>query len=581
MNDVTTPGAADALDALISQFSSPLDCLRELVQNSIDAGSPRIDVWLSYEPAADGGGTMLVHVDDIGEGMDEAIIDQQLTTLYASSKAGDLTKIGKFGIGFVSVFALAPRAVLVQTGRGGEYWEVFFGEDRSFTKSRLEEPVEGTRVTLFLAGDAARYATLVASSRATLHRWCRHSDTEITFADRSDPRARTPALINEPFTLEAALGVRVELDGTEILLGYRRAPEYAFFNKGLTLFATREAELALGAHAERFAHIGFKLKSRYLEHTLSRETILKDQNYDKAIALLRSAADQRLATALVEELVTLAARPAVDLPAQQRWAELCAYLADEPDAVLLAARSRPVVRTTNGPAISLAELERCGRGAGRLFIAGERSPMTDRLAADGVAVVYDLRAAGAIDSSPVRKLLIRYLVAQHQRSFAGRLEQVVPLNLRARVGRPGEWRNRDRRAFYAAQLVEVEQDWLTIEPLTEAGPATRLVAAAAGLLARVQAPVRELRACRLVEATGSAPLFLVGDGRTARPLVAGGAVSRGPVVVNCTHPHVAALSRLHQQRPALATYVLAKNVLLHVDRGLELDLALIRAAVEA
>ena len=35
-----------------------------------------------------------------GEGMNEEIIDHQLTRLFASGKAGDLTKIGKFGIGF-------------------------------------------------------------------------------------------------------------------------------------------------------------------------------------------------------------------------------------------------------------------------------------------------------------------------------------------------------------------------------------------------------------------------------------------------------------------------------------------------
>ena len=150
-----------AVENLVTQFSSALDFYRELVQNSIDAGSAAIDVWMEFLPASDSGadeGTIVIHVDDAGEGMNEAIIDQQLTRLFASSKDGDLTKIGKFGIGFVSIFAPDPRAVLLHTGRGGEAWEVLFHPDRSFTKTRLGSPVEGTQIALYLAGDRARAA---------------------------------------------------------------------------------------------------------------------------------------------------------------------------------------------------------------------------------------------------------------------------------------------------------------------------------------------------------------------------------------------------------------------------------------
>jgi len=103
-----------AVSNLVTQFSSKTDCFRELVQNSIDAGSTRVDVWMEYEPGDGHLGTIEIHVDDFGEGMDEAIIDGQLTQLFSSSKENDLTKIGKFGIGFVSVFALEPAGVLVE-----------------------------------------------------------------------------------------------------------------------------------------------------------------------------------------------------------------------------------------------------------------------------------------------------------------------------------------------------------------------------------------------------------------------------------------------------------------------------------
>src|SRR5690606_4152467 len=154
--------------------------------NSIDAGSGSIEIWLDFiaDESGGAGGVIEIHVDDAGEGMNEAIIDDQLTTLFSSTKENDLTKIGKFGIGFVSVFALKPKGVLVQTGRDGQYWEVFFDHDRSFYKSAITSPIEGTQITLFVEGDRARYTELVARSRETIDHWCRHSEAEINFEDR-------------------------------------------------------------------------------------------------------------------------------------------------------------------------------------------------------------------------------------------------------------------------------------------------------------------------------------------------------------------------------------------------------------
>ena len=38
----------DMVDNLASQFASAWDCMRELAQNSMDAGTDRIDVWLEF-----------------------------------------------------------------------------------------------------------------------------------------------------------------------------------------------------------------------------------------------------------------------------------------------------------------------------------------------------------------------------------------------------------------------------------------------------------------------------------------------------------------------------------------------------
>ena len=121
---------------LVDQFDRPLDFYRELIQNAIDAGSNRIDVtleWQPPDPAVPGAkvegepmGRAVIRVEDDGEGMDEHVIDEYLLVLFRSTKEDDFTKIGKFGIGFVSVFAPRPDLVRVYTSKGGESWRIDF-----------------------------------------------------------------------------------------------------------------------------------------------------------------------------------------------------------------------------------------------------------------------------------------------------------------------------------------------------------------------------------------------------------------------------------------------------------------------
>ena len=98
----------DALDRLVNQFSDSMAFFRELIQNALDAGSEEVEIDFAYED-----GKLVIHVDDWGAGMNREIIDTRLTRLFSSSKDGDRTKIGKFGIGFVSVFAIEGTETLI------------------------------------------------------------------------------------------------------------------------------------------------------------------------------------------------------------------------------------------------------------------------------------------------------------------------------------------------------------------------------------------------------------------------------------------------------------------------------------
>ena len=259
--------AGSALDMLVRQFSQPLACLRELVQNAIDAGTNQVEVTLAHDTES---GCLRLSVSDTGEGMTEHIIGTQLTRLFASSKEGDLTKVGKFGIGFVSVFALQPKAVVVDTGRQGENWRVLFKEDRSFELLRLPHGVEGTTVHLYLSRDQHKIDELREKVRETLTFWCRHCCVQITVDGKP---------IGADFALLDPVQVSYEESGTRLVLAVnaQAACFYGFYNQGLTLLEGTKSPIP---------HLSFKLDSRYLEHTLTRDNVIQNQDYAKGMALL-------------------------------------------------------------------------------------------------------------------------------------------------------------------------------------------------------------------------------------------------------------------------------------------------------
>lgn len=567
----------EAVENLVTQFSSALDFYRELVQNSIDAGSSTIDVWMELEPGEHDEGVISIHVDDFGEGMNEAIIDEQLTRLFSSSKEDDLTKIGKFGIGFVSVFALRPRGVLVHTGRDGEYWEIFFHEDRSFSKTRIETPVEGTQITLFLPGDVARYRELVAGSRATLRRWCAHSDTEVTFEDRSPPDGirQGPRPINEPFAVTGDCMVEAEHPGTELCVAYSTTPVYGFYNKGLALAITTTGDDILGPRADRYRHVAFKIKSRYLEHTLSRETVMRDENYEKAMHLLDEALDGPLREALVDELGRMVRLPHWGILEADRYARLLGFLALEPSGRLPALEERPFLRTVHGTAASLRDAREAIGRDGRVFVAAASSRLTSTLRAQQIPVFLGSAAAehagDGID--PTARVLTRYLAEHARQSVIGFLRsKLAKADLHEEA--------RQRIAHPEAVLVSVEPD-------ADPPPCVRsLLARARRLLERVGAGYRELRSGTLQSRPDRPLLFVLG--REIGPVMAlppEGAYERGflerpHALVNREHPHFGQLLATAEHNPELAAYCLAKSLMLEEDRLLERDIELCRFATE-
>lgn len=361
------PEVADALEELVRQFADPLAFLRELVQNALDAGSNEVEVWTRFEPSPDEPtvGHMTLAVDDYGEGMDRTIIDTKLTRLFSSAKDGDLTRIGKFGIGFVSVFALEPDAVVVDTSRAGESWRLVFRPDRSFVRVARDQPVDGTRIQLIKQVSRTTFDSLRTRARDTLRFWCRHISAPLTFD--GEP-------LNVPFDLpEAVCTVRRVSDGIEAIVGYRSdlSPAFGFYNAGLTLLEGQDATF--------FPHVAFKLASRTLEHTLSRDNVIRDQHFDRGMQLVRDLVERELDHALLARLRTA--------PDDDAALAVLARLVRAGHALPGGAADLPLaIELETAERVRLLALRKALTDE-RLVVARERSALTAALAAQGLLVI--------------------------------------------------------------------------------------------------------------------------------------------------------------------------------------------------
>jgi predicted RNA-binding protein with PIN domain len=354
----------EVFDNLVAQFSDPFTFYRELIQNAVDAGPNRVDV--TVHPHED---TVVIEVADDGEGMNREIIDHQLTKLFSSSKENDLTKIGKFGIGFVSVFAIQPEMVLVDTGRGGEYWRVMFDGTTHFECRSLEQPVEGTRVRIYKRVPADELEAFVRRSRETIRRWCRYSDCPVFFDGGP---------INEPLEVDSPCQVRHEQTGTELVCGLTAAspPSFGMYNRGLTL---REG------HELFLPGVSFRLKSRYLEHTLTRDNVIRDRQYQKALDILRKVVRGSLTDRLFE-LVERGHEERRGKELSDLLHHASPFLAAWKTVLPREAHKRPLLPTHHHGYISIADLRWSAFREGAVYFDARPTPVSEALAKQDVPV---------------------------------------------------------------------------------------------------------------------------------------------------------------------------------------------------
>ncbi|MGI5843878.1 MAG: ATP-binding protein [Candidatus Xenobium sp.] len=512
--------AGETLKSLIHQFTDPYAFLRELIQNSLDAGSSRVDVRTGFlEDEGIGQGTAVFSVEDTGEGMDQEILDTQLTRLFSSSKEGDLTKIGKFGIGFVSVFAMEPDLVVVDTGRDGQNWRVIFHPDHHFERISLDMPVDGTTVRVYKPATFEEFQKMRRRGLETVTYWCKHCEADILYDGTR---------INQPFELAVPNSMTWSVPGTEMVLApaFETAPFFGFYNRGLTLSE---------GHQEIIPGIQFKLNSRYLEHTLTRDQVLHDENYEKAMALLRTAVDGPLR----DELFAEAGVSAPD--------ELMGALVPRLPGLAKNWETKPIFPTLHGPPLSICELRSAAWNLEEILWDDTPSPASEELA---------FRAGPILcwkgpDAAPGWGALIASLTGQTKR-------------------------------------VRVSTTWILprlVADLSEAGKA--LLKGVGHRLNQAGALCRRVVAARFRNrpAQSRDPFFLIQDDPGTMFQVQAGETrpeltrTPGTLVLNLDHPLLRRHFELAERNPDLAAWLLARLLMMEDDWGPLGEVRLVEAAL--
>jgi len=358
---------------LVQQFADPLAFYRELVQNAIDADTEEVVVTVQHGP----GQPVVISVTDRGEGMDQEVLQEKLLVLFRSGKEDQEDKIGKFGVGFVSVLAMNPERVTVRTSKGkGKSHVLHLQRDHSYELFEAGGGKRsGTTVSLTVAMDDDAVPDLVERSKTALARWCRFARTPIRFREVRQGDVVSEVRIDRPLGFDdAEVQVTHVEGGTRVVVALHDAKgHYAgFFNQGLLLHETRSP---FGGILDG---VRFIVQDARLEHTLSRDDVRRDRAFRRALGLVERVAEKQL---LPAALMTLAEHAETTTPDHAR---LMARLIAAMPALPLDPRDltlRQLIPSDGKRGVRVRDVRK------RLVLADRHDALTKRLHAEGWAVV--------------------------------------------------------------------------------------------------------------------------------------------------------------------------------------------------
>jgi hypothetical protein len=159
-----------------------------------------------------------------------------------------------------------------------------------------------------------------------------------------------------------------------------------FYNRGLTLI---EGGRLPHDGAEDLAGLSLRVKSRYLEHTLSRDNVREDESYEKVIDMVREVVADKLRPALIAHLGDLAAARSPQLDQALSWAQLPSMKLHE------RAQEAAFIPTVDAGPVSIRALRRQDWEQDTVLYNGISTPLTRQLLQRGLTVIEDREATVA------------------------------------------------------------------------------------------------------------------------------------------------------------------------------------------
>lgn len=290
--------------------------IRELGQNSRDAGARRIDIGAGRSES----GLETVSFLDDGIGMSREHARRFLFRLWASSKDGDRFAAGRYGIGFWTVLAFAPQELMIESACRAGRWAIALDANLEARERPCRlPPGHGTRVTLSRAAHFATAAEFQAEVRAAALRYLR-------FLRRND-RASTSLPVRvmgesiaRPLRLETpGPQVTFRRRGLEGAVAFAAVPRVDLYARGLpvwrgTALEELDSRFTQARRGDRDSAVlapVFLLNGNRLNVTVRRSAAVDDRELRR----LRRAAERAR-----EDLVLLYAHGAAGSRRQRRAA---------------------------------------------------------------------------------------------------------------------------------------------------------------------------------------------------------------------------------------------------------------------
>lgn len=276
--------------------------VRELLQNSRDAGAQGVSLTVGEAPRGDAPGGETTTVEwvscyDDGEGMTFEHARRYLFALYASSKEDRKNQAGKFGVGFWSILRFDPTTILIRSyPRGGVPWAVRL--DGSLERAEHVEPPTrpGTEIVLERPRRDSRLEHRVYDAVWQSARYLHLRDD----VDRPLPVTINGRSANAEFSLSAP-SASFRRRSVRGVVGLGRAPRVELFCRGLRVRSAACLEDLVAPAGRHTARI--RVQFPELPAGLAPQALLESD----ALEVMLSRSDARDGRALAR-LVKLAQR---------------------------------------------------------------------------------------------------------------------------------------------------------------------------------------------------------------------------------------------------------------------------------